>query len=187
MHYNKHMSNQPTMFNFTHSTALKSFILDMGEADLEMCCDFIESQGVELTPKVIDQISDILEFTVAWPSLPFLSTSLTNHMRKIEEQMNNAIANSKDWKSGNTEVTNNNGLSFVHLHGNHIATIGDDFVKVFDGGWQSNTTKSRLNAIINRFCNGFTDGVFQKDFQWFISDNKVIHAFTNGYEFAEFA
>ena len=65
MHYNKHMSNQPTMFNFTHSTALKSFILDMGEADLEMCCDFIESQGVELTPKVIDQISDILEFTVA--------------------------------------------------------------------------------------------------------------------------
>jgi len=108
-------------------------------------------------------------------------------MRKIEEQMNNAIANSKNWSSGNTQVTNENGLSYVYLHGNHIATLGDDFVKIFDGGWQSNTTKSRLNAIINRFCNGFTDGVFQKDFQWFIMDNKVIHAFTNGYEFAEFA
>ena len=108
-------------------------------------------------------------------------------MRKIEEQMNKAIANSKDWKSGNTEVTNCNGLSFVHLHGNHIATIGDDFVKIFDGGWQSNTTKSRLNAIINRFCNGFTDGVFQKDFAWYVRDNKVVHDFVNGYEFVEFA
>jgi hypothetical protein len=108
-------------------------------------------------------------------------------MRKIEEQMNNAIANSKNWSSGNTQVTNENGLSYVYLHGNHIATLGDDFVKIFDGGWQSNTTKSRLNAIINRFCNGFTDGVFQKNFEWFIMDNKVIHSFVNGYEFAEFA
>ena len=110
-----------------------------------------------------------------------------HHMRKIEEQMNNAIANSKDWKNGNTEVVNCNGESFVYLHGNHIATLGDDFVRIFDGGWQSNTTKSRLNAIINRFCNGFTDGVFQKNFEWFIMDNKVIHDFVNGYEFAEFA
>lgn len=110
-----------------------------------------------------------------------------HHMRKIEEQMNNAIANCKDWRSGNTEVVNCNGESFVYLHGNHIATLGDDFVRIFDGGWQSNTTKSRLNAIINRFCNGFTDGVFQKNFEWFIMDNKVIHDFVNGYEFAEFA
>ena len=60
-----------------------------------------------------------------------------HHMRKIEEQMNNAIANSKDWKNGNTEVVNCNGESFVYLHGNHIATLGDDFVRIFDGGWQS--------------------------------------------------
>ena len=108
-------------------------------------------------------------------------------MRKIEQQMNSAISNCKDWRSANTEVVNCNGESFVYLHGNHIATVGDDFVRIFDGGWQSNTTKSRLNAIINRFCNGFTDGVFQKNFEWFIMDNKVIHDFVNGYEFAEFA
>ena len=110
-------------------------------------------------------------------------------MRKIEQQMNDAVANNRNWQSANTSVHYNeeSGESIVRLHGNKIAVIGDDFLQVFDGGWQSNTTKSRLNAIINRFCNGFTDGVFQKDFQWFISDNKVIHAFTNGYEFAEFA
>ena len=108
-------------------------------------------------------------------------------MRKIESLMNRAIAAGKDWKNANTEVINADGVSSVYLHGNLIAEITDDAMKIFDGGWQSNTTKSRLNAIINRFCNGFTDGVFQKDFQWFISDNKVIHEFTNGYEFAEFA
>ena len=32
--------------------------------DLEMCLDFVESQGVDLTPAVIDQIDDILTFTI---------------------------------------------------------------------------------------------------------------------------
>ena len=107
-------------------------------------------------------------------------------MRKIEIQMNAAIANSKNWQSGNTSVHFNEeeNLSVVRLHGNKIAEIGDDFLRVFDGGWQTNTTKSRLNAIINRFCNGVTDGVFQKNYEWFVKDNNVTHDFVNGYTFA---
>ena len=108
-------------------------------------------------------------------------------MRKIEKLMNVAIKNNTDWRMSNTEVSNNDGVSTVYLHGNKIAEIGDDFVTVFDGGWQSNTTKSRLNAIINEFCNAFTDGIFQQNFAWYIRDNKVVHDFTNGYTFAEFA
>ena len=101
--------------------------------------------------------------------------------------MNAAIKGNANWKNANTMVTTVNSVSHVFLHGNKIAEVGDDFVKVFDGGWQTNTTKSRLNAIINEFCNGMTDGVFQKDFQWFIMDNKVIHDFVNGFTFVEFA
>ena len=109
-------------------------------------------------------------------------------MRKIEQLMNAAIKAGKNWTNSNTSVTtDNNGLSTVYLHGNRIAEVGDDFVRVFDGGWQSNTTKSRLNAIINEFCNAFTDGVFQRNFAWYIYDNNVVHDFTNGYTFAEFA
>ena len=108
-------------------------------------------------------------------------------MRKIEKLMNVAIQNNTDWRMSNTEVSNNDGVSTVYLHGNKIAEIGDAFVRIFDGGWQSNTTKSRLNAIINEFCNAYTDGVFQQNFAWYIRDNKVIHDFTNGYTFAEFA
>ena len=107
-------------------------------------------------------------------------------MRKIEQAMNTAIANSTNWTSGNTTVHFNEeeNISVVRLHGNKIAEVGDDFLRVFDGGWQTNTTKSRLNAIIDRFCNGVTDGVFQKNYEWFIRDNNVTREFENGYIFA---
>ena len=108
-------------------------------------------------------------------------------MRKIEALMNAAIKANKDWRLKNTEVRTEDGISEVRLHGNLIAKVGDDFVQVFDGGWQSVTTKSRLNAIINEFCCAFTDGVFQRDFAWYIRDNKVTHDFVNGYVFKEFA
>ena len=107
-------------------------------------------------------------------------------MRKIEAQMIAALTNSKDWQSGNTSVHFNeeNNTSVVRLHGNKIAVLGDDFLEIFDGGWQTNTTKSRLNVIINEFCNAMTDGVFQKDFQWYIRDNNVTRDFENGYIFS---
>ena len=109
-------------------------------------------------------------------------------MRKIEQQMNSAVANNKNWQSGNTTVHYNeeNGESIVRLHGNKIAVIGDDFLQIFDGGWQTVTTKSHLNALIDRFCNGVTDGVFQKDYQWYIRDNNVTRDFEQGYIFAWF-
>ena len=105
-------------------------------------------------------------------------------LRKIESQMNAAIHANKCWKSGNTEVVTNCGVSTVYLHGNKIALVDDTSLTIFDGGWQSNTTKSRLNALINEFCNGFTDGVFQKDFLWFIRDNNEVKDFVSGYVFS---
>ena len=39
--------------------------------------------------------------------------------------------------------------SVLRLHGNKIAEMGDTFIRLFDGGYQSNTTKSRLNAILS--------------------------------------
>ena len=104
-------------------------------------------------------------------------------MRKIESQMNAAINAGKNWSSGNTTVTTCGDVSSVHLHGNKIAEVTDNWMRIFDGGWQSNTTKSRLNALINEFCNGMTDGVFQKDFTWYIMDNNQTVPFESGYVF----
>ena len=107
-------------------------------------------------------------------------------MRKIESQMCSAVQNSQNWSNANTSVSFNeeDNVSIVRLHGNHIATVGDDYVEIFDGGYQSNTTKSRLNALITEFCNAVTDGVFQKDYQWYVKDNNVTKEFTNGYIFS---
>jgi hypothetical protein len=88
-------------------------------------------------------------------------------MRKIERQMNAAITAKSDWKSGNTEVHFQDGVSFVFLHGNKIAEVGDNFVRLFDGGWQTTTTKSRLNAILQE--HGLPgECVFQENWTWFL-------------------
>jgi len=95
-------------------------------------------------------------------------------MRKIEQAMNSAIANSINWQSGNTSVHFNEeeNLSVVRLHGNKIAEIGETFIRLFDGGFQSLTTKSRLNAILAEHGED-GDCVFQKNFNWFVSMNTV--------------
>ena len=82
--------------------------------------------------------------------------------------MNAAITNGKDWKLANTEVVACSNVCDVFLHGNLIARIGETWIELFDGGWQSNTTKSRLNAILSE--HGIPgERVFQKNFQWFVS------------------
>ena len=86
-------------------------------------------------------------------------------MRKIETNMIAAINSRKDWKSGNTEVfINDNNCANVYLHGNLIAWVNkDNDLTIFDGGWQTVTTKSRLNALCGEFClRG--ECIFQKDF-----------------------
>ena len=93
-------------------------------------------------------------------------------MRKIERQMNAAITAGKDWHSANTQVCWDGAaqVAEVFLHGNLIAKIGECWIQLFDGGWQSNTTKSRLNAILTEHgCPG--ERVFQKNFDWFVSQS----------------
>jgi len=113
-------------------------------------------------------------------------------MRKIESQMIAAIHESRDWKSDNTKVVFKDNESHVYLYDNHIATIDDDSLTIFDGGFRSNTTKSRLNAICDAFCiEG--EGIFQKNYKWFIrrvagqvGPNKLFidEEFTNGFVFS---
>ena len=115
-------------------------------------------------------------------------------MRKIEKQMCDAVQSNKDWQSANTSVhfDPETGVSIVRLHGNKIAEVSDNDMTIFDGGFQSATTKSRINALCDYFCvDG--EGIFQKDFQWFVrkftgqmGTEKVFttEAFSNGYVFA---
>ena len=112
-------------------------------------------------------------------------------MRVIETKMNKAIRRRGNFSSGNTRVATGSFFdskgnyceeSKVFLHGNHIATYDhvNRELALFDGGWQTVTTKSRLNALCNEFATGF--GVFQKNWDWFVSDfdNKNVIDFFDG-------
>ena len=115
-------------------------------------------------------------------------------MRKIEQQMCDAVQSNKNWQSANTSVhfDPETGVSIVRLHGNKIAEVSDTDMTIFDGGWQTNTTKSRLNALCEYFCvDG--EGVFQKDFAWYVrkfvgaingQSKFVTETFQSGYVFA---
>ena len=82
-----------------------------------------------------------------------------------------AVKGNINWSKDNTSVTIEDGISKVYLHGNLIAEIDDVSLKLYDGGYQSQTTKSRLNALLSEF--GYTCGtkqeyIFQKQYEWFI-------------------
>ena len=100
-------------------------------------------------------------------------------MRKIEIQMNRAVQSGADFRLANTSVSHHEGVAIVRLHGNKIAEIGDGFMTLFDGGYQSTTTKSRLNALMTEFCSP-GECVFQKAYQWFIKVGGITVPFKSG-------
>lgn len=72
--------------------------------------------------------------------------------RKISIEATNAFIKSKPFKMANTEVLVNEyssggTLTQLLLHGNVIAESSDTGLKITNAGWQSNTTKERLNAL----------------------------------------
>lgn len=103
-------------------------------------------------------------------------------MRKIEQQLIEAIKAGKPFNKDNTSLsvipqTDNEWWS-VKLYGNEIARIyrhisGVKKIEISHCDWLTVTTKSRLNAIIKTFCFNQVHGIYQKRGQWFI-DNKQI-------------
>ena len=112
-------------------------------------------------------------------------------MRKIEAQMVMAVRDAingseKAWRSGNTSVeVEHEGIRgtagyersvVVRLHGNEIARFDSALagarecrgLRITDAGWQTVTTKSRLNALLSCFAEGSC--LYQKTGQWFAPD-----------------
>ena len=103
-------------------------------------------------------------------------------MRKLEKQMNFALSNKANWAGSNTTVVFNDSTncSQVFLHGHNIATLDHNTqaLKLSSCGYETNTTKSRLNAILTECKTGVR--VFQKNWGWFIANNQVTKSFFDG-------
>ena len=91
-------------------------------------------------------------------------------MRKIERQMLQAIVDDRNWSKDNTRVECSFGCADIYLHGHRIAHYrrSDSSLKINNCGYDTNTTKSRLNVLINFVCDPTKNGIFQKNWDWFL-------------------
>lgn len=86
-------------------------------------------------------------------------------MRKIEQITTKAFWNGDYIKMGNSTVYDLINAARYELHGNEIAYRENGKLTLFDGGWQTVTTKSRLNAILE--AGNLPWRIRQKDYTWF--------------------
>jgi hypothetical protein len=89
-------------------------------------------------------------------------------MKKITQKSVAAFLNRKPFKSENTEVEICGNIAYLKLFGNRIATLYDKFdrdetiLEITNCGWETNTTKERLNALPNV-------SIHQKNWQWYLN------------------
>jgi hypothetical protein len=102
-----------------------------------------------------------------------LLNNLIFTMRKLERLMNRALVTKNNWVGSNTTVLYNEftNCSQVLLHGHNIATLDHNTkaLKLSSCGYETVTTKSRLNAILEEIDYGCK--VFQKQWNWYFKSN----------------
>ena len=105
-------------------------------------------------------------------------------MRKIERQMIQAIVDERShWSKDNTRVETEKGYrSTVYLHGHRIAVYypKDQTLHINNCGYDTNTTKSRLNVLIDFVRGGYNNGIFQKNWNWYLMKDGHVNDFLHG-------
>lgn len=73
-------------------------------------------------------------------------------MRKVTQNAVNSFLNAQKFREGSTTVEVLANVTILKLHDNPIAYKYNDpkrTISITNAGWQTNTTKERLNAIPN--------------------------------------
>ena len=65
------------------------------------------------------------------------------------------------------ERIKNSLVTAVRYHDTNVVAFNDDFIILNTGGWNTPTTKTRMNQTSRQFNLVFH--VFQRDYQWFVS------------------
>lgn len=99
-------------------------------------------------------------------------------MRKIEKRIIDTVNSGPYPKQlsirDRVEYDKISGRVLVYLHSTMIASIASlaqdkPTVIINTGGWRTNTTKSRLNAILREYCN---TGIYQRDYTWYLQGSR---------------
>lgn len=85
-------------------------------------------------------------------------------MKNITHESVSAFYARKNFKKANMQVIHSeNGSTRMYLHGNCIAILDNqNKLYITNAGWQSKTTKERLNALKSV-------SIYQKNWQWYLN------------------
>ncbi len=85
-------------------------------------------------------------------------------MRQITENAARAFLNRYSFKQSNTQVVATANEVLLYLHDNLIAKGGNGQLSITSAGWETNTTKERLNGLLSMINQPL---IYQRDFVWY--------------------
>lgn len=105
-------------------------------------------------------------------SLRNMPTTYAELERILKPGQSRTIANNTTAYRWSNHPSGNDVID-IHLHGHHIATLTPNSTMICDAGWQSNTTKDRINRFLSpRYY------VCSQKFVWYVGDRYNDHKLT---------
>ena len=101
---------------------------------------------------------------------------------KITTEASYAFKNRETYKNSNTKVWESMKGVFMSLHDNRIAHRVGNVIRLDNCGWDTQTTKERLNGILEVYF-GKRYKIFKKNGIWFLKDEETIKQWSNGMKF----
>jgi len=77
-----------------------------------------------------------------------------------------------------TSVFDDDGVMTVVYHDTAVVRFDEKKIILASGGWETQTTKTRMNQASNQFGLGYS--VFQRNFEWFVEWKGEILPFHSG-------
>ncbi len=75
----------------------------------------------------------------------------------------------------NTAIFQENDFTCIQLHQTKVVKFNHKYIMLNTGGWETVTTKSRMNQASNEYGLGYR--VYSKDFTWYVDHNGETHQF----------
>lgn len=86
----------------------------------------------------------------------------------------------QQWKVSGvaTSIRDEGGRMVIRYHNTDVVAFDSNEIVLDSGGWQTNTTKTRMNQASNQFNLGYN--VYQKAGRWFVKYNGKDIPFQDG-------
>lgn len=101
-------------------------------------------------------------------------------MRKITREAADAFVNGRNFSKQNMTVSHGSDgiqgggvVSQMYLHGNLIAFQDGTHLRMTLAGWNTTTTRERLNGLLIVLGKGLGPGFYQKDFAPYYGEHEI--------------